>query len=652
MNYPATLDQALFDNRRSDRYIAYIDDQTDERSISFADLYRRALGILYHFQAFGIQPGDELILFTNSNEQFVDGFWACLLGGIVPVPIAVGISDDHRHKLLSVFDVLANPYIYTEDGLLQRLRNFGEAEGLQERVDSLSSKALRVEDVGSIGEPGKPRKMLPEDRAFIQFSSGSTGAPKGVVLTHGNLMTNIRGIVEGAGITSDDIALSWMPLTHDMGLIGLHLSMIVACVSHNIMDTRLFSRRPLAWMTRVSETRATITCSPNFGYKHFLRVYESRGLENLDLSRVRIIFNGAEPIAVPLCERFCREMARFDMPAVAMRPVYGLAEASVAVTIPKPGVAFRTITANRHTLKIGEPYESCPPGSEDAVSLPTVGVPIYGTELRIADDQANVLPEEIVGHIQIRGGNVTGGYYQKDGLDRSSFTADGWLDTGDLGLMSGGELVVTGRFKEIIFANGQNYYPHDIEQVVQEHAGIELGKVVACGARRGGAEEDELVIFLLYRAGLDEFEPLANNVRRIVTEHTGLEVDEVVPIQRVPKTTSGKITRRRLAGDYEDGVYDEVVLSLHDLRQLHHQGETTAVNALEQIISKICSEVVSDRKLHVHDNFFEIGISSLALAEIHERLDELYPDIIDVSDFFDYPTIRELADLVSRKSRQ
>jgi acyl carrier protein len=141
-------------------------------------------------------------------------------------------------------------------------------------------------------------------------------------------------------------------------------------------------------------------------------------------------------------------------------------------------------------------------------------------------------------------------------------------------------------------------------------------------------------------------------VRRAVTEHTGLEVDEVVPINRVPKTTSGKITRRRLAEDYEDGVYDEVVLTLHDLRQAHHRGETTAVNALEQIISRICSEVVSDRQLHVHDNFFEIGISSLALAEIHERLDELYPDLIDVSDFFDYPTIRELADFVARKSRQ
>ena len=465
-------------------------------------------------------------------------------------------------------------------------------------------------------------------------------------------MTNIGDIVERAGLQRRRHRLSWMPLTHDMGLIGLHLSMIVAGVSHYIMDTRLFSRRPLAWMTQVSEKHASITCSPNFGYKHFLRVYQSKGLEDLDLSQVRMIFNGAEPIAVPLCERFCREMERFDMPAIAMRPVYGLAEASVAVTIPQPGVAFRTITANRHTLKIGAPYTSCPPGSEDAVSLPTVGVPIYGTELRIADDDGNILAEDIVGHIQIRGGNVTAGYYQKEGLDRSPFTPDGWLDTGDLGLMSEGELVVTGRFKEIIFANGQNYYPHDIEQVVQEHAGIELGKVVACGARRGGAEEDELVIFLLYRAGLDEFEPIANNVRRAVTEHTGLEVDEVVPINRVPKTTSGKITRRRLARDYEDGVYDEVVLTLHDLRQAHHRGETTAVNALEQIISRICSEVVSDRQLHVHDNFFEIGISSLALAEIHERLDELYPDVIDVSDFFDYPTIRELADFLSRKTRQ
>jgi acyl-CoA synthetase (AMP-forming)/AMP-acid ligase II/acyl carrier protein len=650
VSYPATLNDALIANRRDDRHIAYINDQTDERPISFAELYERALGVLRHLQAFGIRPGDELILFTNSNEQFVDGFWACLLGGIVPVPIAVGISDDHRHKLLAVFATLANPYVYTEDGLLQRLRNFGELQDLARPVEALIERSLRVEDVQSIAEPGSPVAAQAKDRAFIQFSSGSTGAPKGVVLTHANLMTNIRGIVEGAGITADDVALSWMPLTHDMGLIGLHLSMVVANVSHYIMDTRLFSRRPLAWMTRASEKQATILCSPNFGYKHFLRVYESKGLENLDLSRVKIIFNGAEPIAVPLCERFCAEMARFQMPAVSMRPVYGLAEASVAVTIPTPGVPYRTITANRHALKIGEPYQSCLPGSEDAVVLPTVGVPIYGTELRIADNEANVLPDGTVGHIQIRGGNVTAGYYQKAGIDRSPYTADGWLDTGDLGLMYDGELVVTGRYKEVIFANGQNYYPHDIENVVQEHANLELGKVVAVGARRAGAEEDELVIFVLYRADLDDFEPIANRVRRAVTEQTGLEVDEVVPINRVPKTTSGKITRRRLATDYEDGIYDEIVLSLHDLRQAHHRGATTAVTALEQILARICHEVVTDRELDPNDNFFEIGISSLALAEIHERLDELYPDLIEVSDFFDYPTVRELAGFLARKA--
>ncbi len=650
MSYPATLNDALVANRRDDRHIAYINDQTDERPISFAELYQRALGVLRHLQAFGIRPGDELILFTNSNEQFVDGFWACLLGGIVPVPIAVGISDDHRHKLLAVFATLANPYVYTEDGLLQRLRNFGEAQGLARPVQALIERSLRVEEVQSIAEPGTPVAAQAQDRAFIQFSSGSTGVPKGVVLTHANLMTNIRGIVEGAGITADDVALSWMPLTHDMGLIGLHLSMVVANVSHFIMDTRLFSRRPLAWMTRASEKQATILCSPNFGYKHFLRVYESKGLENLDLSRVKIIFNGAEPIAVPLCERFCEQMARFHMPAVSMRPVYGLAEASVAVTIPTPGVPYRTITANRHALKIGEPYERCLPGSEDAVVLPTVGVPIFGTELRIADDEANPLPDGTVGHIQIRGGNVTAGYYQKAGIDRSPYTADGWLDTGDLGLMYDGELVVTGRFKEIIFANGQNYYPHDIENVVQEHADLELGKVVACGARRAGAEEDELVIFVLYRADLDDFEPIANRVRRAVTAQTGLEVDEVVPINRVPKTTSGKITRRRLATDYEDGVYDEVVMALRERRQTHHRGEITAATELEQLMVGICNEVVTDRELDPDDNFFEIGISSLALAEIHERLDERYPDLVDVSDFFDYPTIRELAALLARKA--
>ena len=334
---PDTLIGVLAANSGSDRRIHYLNGQDDRRSVAFGALRAAALGVLFHLQAFGARPGDRVILHTSSNEQFLDGFWACLLGGLVPVPVAVGISDDHRQKLLQVFAQLGNPMVYTEDAQLSRLRDYATASGTTAQVDALVRRSLIVERVTDISRPGREHPVTADDVAFIQFSSGSTSTPKGVVLTHRNLMTNIGAIIERGRFTDRDVSLSWMPLTHDMGLIGFHLCMFTANIEHTIMDTRLFSRRPLLWLEEASRIGATLLSSPNFGYKHFLKMYESKGLDGLDLSRVRLLFNGAEPISVALCRRFMQEMQRFGLPASAMYPVYGLAEASLAVSLPEPG---------------------------------------------------------------------------------------------------------------------------------------------------------------------------------------------------------------------------------------------------------------------------------------------------------------------------
>ena len=608
--------------------------------MGFAGLRATALGVLGRFQAFGMQPGDELVLFTGNNEQFIDGFWACLHGGIVPVPVAVGISDDHRHKLLTIFGQLQRPWIYTEEGQLARLREFAEAHGRLGEFESLSARALCVEHISELGGPGEVRAAAPEDTAFIQFSSGSTSDPKGVVLTHANVMTNIRGIIEHARFTPEDISLSWMPLTHDMGLIGFHLCMLAAGIEHTIMDTRLFSRRPLLWIQEASARGATLLSSPNFGYKHFLKVHESRGLGDVDLSRVRLIFNGAEPISVPLCQRFLETLAPFGLRAEAMYPVYGLAEASLAVSFPPPGRAPRSVSVDRRQLAIGQPCRTLS-ASGDALELMLLGRAIPGCALRIADDADRPVPAGSVGHIQIRGGNVTAGYH--GGVHPESFTADGWLRTGDLGFEHDGELVVTGRHKEIIFANGENCYPHDLESIIEAGAGIELGKVAVAGARRGEADEDELLVFLLHRGTAEDFIPVANRVRRHLTEQTALQVGHVVPVRSIPKTTSGKIQRTALAASYERGEFDELLGELDALRLAHHDPATEQESDVQRLLKQICASVVTDRRVGVDDDFFALGISSIALAQIFERIDEEYPGLLDIEDLFDKSTIRAIA---------
>src|SRR5580700_5623207 len=408
----ATLTEIIQGNRSFARHITYLEGENDAREVSFAELYERALGILYHLQRLGARRGDKLILFLNNNEQFIDVFWAAVLGGIVPVPVALGISDEHRHKLLRIARRLGTPFLYTERRSLERIGAFAAQAGETAVFEGLRTRAFLVDDLDDISRAGSVQRAQPDDTAFIQFSSGSTSEPKGVVLTHGNIIANWRGATEAAGFNEHDVSLSWMPLTHDMGLIGFHLVMIANRVHTHLMPTELFIRRPLLWLTLASRVRATILCSPNFGFKHYLKVLGERAVAGLDLSATRLIFNGAEPISVELCNEFLTRLEPAKLARNAMFPVYGLAEASLAVTFPEVGAPMRTITLNRHRQNIGSPVELVAKSDKDAVEVISEGKVIPRCQVRVTDDEDEPLPEDRIGNVQMTGDNVTGGYFE------------------------------------------------------------------------------------------------------------------------------------------------------------------------------------------------------------------------------------------------
>ena len=649
MPNPTTLAELITANRSYPGKITYLEGENDSREVSYEELYARAVGILHHLQRLGARRGDKLILFLASNEQFIDAFWAAVLGGIVPVPVALGISDEHRHKLLRIARKLGRPFIYTEKRSLERIGAFAAQANESDTFEGLRSRAFLVDDLSDISRAGQVHPARSDDVAFIQFSSGSTSEPKGVVLTHGNVIANARGVIEAARLEPDDISLSWMPLTHDMGLIGFHLIMFYARVHAHLMPTELFIRRPLLWLTFASRIRATILCSPNFGYKHYLKVLGDRPLEGLDLGSVKLIFNGAEPISVELCEEFLTRLAPASLPRESMYPVYGLAEASLAVSFPPPGAPMRTIALNRHRLGVGNPVELIDEGSRDAVRLVSEGRAIPYCNVRITDDEDQPMPEGRIGNLQMSGDNVTRGYYESPEVNAEAFTADGWLRTGDLALIHEGDLYVSGRAKEIIFVNGQNYYPHDLEAVTQRIGGLELGKVVAAGVRPRGAETEQLMLFVLHRGSVEDFLPIATQVARLINEQTGLEVAEVVPVKRIPKTTSGKIQRHLLEQSYVDGEFDVELKALAALREAHRGPETASRSVIEEKLRSICDTALGGRRVDVNDNLFELGASSLKLIEIHEQIDREYPGQIDLTELFDFPTIAELAQHLESK---
>jgi acyl-CoA synthetase (AMP-forming)/AMP-acid ligase II/acyl carrier protein len=643
MSTPATLVEVVEANRKIACSITYLEGEQNERSVSFADLYTRALGILYHLQRLGAKRGDHLILFLGDNEPFIDAFWGAVLGGIIPVPVALGISDEHRHKLLRIAGKLGNPYLYTDQRSLERIGSFATQVGASATFDKLKSRAFLVDQLDDISRPGKPHAAAPEDVAFIQFSSGSTSEPKGVVLTHRNILANCQGVSEIARLTEKDISLSWMPLTHDMGLIGFHIFMLVNRIHQHLMPTDLFVRRPLLWLTFASQKRATLMCSPNFGYRHYLKVLGDRPVDGLDLASVRLLFNGAEPISVELCEEFLTRMQPARLGRNTMFPVYGLAEASLAATFPTPGAALHTARLDRHHLSVGELAQEAPAGSKDTVNLVSVGRAIPHCQVRLCGDQGEAAPEGTVGHILISGDNVTKGYYEDAAVNAATFSAAGWLRTGDLGVMRQGELFITGRAKEILFVNGQNYYPHDLEGIAQAAEGLDLGKVVVAGVRPAEAQTDLIIVFVLHRGDVQEFLPIATEVSKLINEHTGLEVADVVPVKRIPKTTSGKIQRHLLEESYIAGEFSAELAELAALRAALRGPASASRSDIEEKIRNICDAALEGKKLDLHDNLFEVGASSLKLIEIHEQIDQQFPGQIDLTELFDFPTIAELA---------
>ncbi|HUO45012.1 MAG TPA: AMP-binding protein [Burkholderiales bacterium] len=643
-----TLNDALAARRDSVRGIDFIEGGNDDRRLPFRDLRDRALGLLRHFQACGAKPGSEMLLLVDSNQQFIDAFWAGVLGGIAVVPVAPGANDEHRNKFFRILQQLANPLLCTDSRVFSRYADFASAAGLTADIESLKPHTVLLDRIDDISRPGSPYTPAPDDIAFIQYSSGSTSEPKGVVLSHRNLLTNIRAIARGINLTDNDVGLSWMPLTHDMGLIGFHLTLLVADASHGLMPTALFVRRPQLWLAKAGEMRATLLCSPNFGYKHFLRTFTPEKAAQLDLSAVRLLFNGAEPISTALCEEFLTALAPSGLKRTVMFPVYGLAEASLAVAFPEPEIPYHTVMVRRETLNTGARVEIAE--SSDDVAFACVGRPVEGCAVRIADDDGQEVTPGVIGRILIRGDNVTHGYYRNPEATRAALSDDGWLDTGDLGFIADAGLVISGRRKEILFVNGQNYYPQDIEAVLERHAGVELGKAAACGVRPPDAETDRVLVFVLHRGDPASFIPVVKAVRKCVNEQVGIVVDHVIPVGRIPKTTSGKIQRYLLAQQYQAGEFNQSIAQLNALMAQDVTAESEQQDEVARALKEICDALITGKPVGLHDNIFELGTSSLTLAQIHQRIETVYPGKLQVTDFFDYPTISDLAGYLRKQS--
>jgi len=633
--------------------ITFINNSKQEEFMSYEEVYSLGKAVLHGLNTSGLRKGDKLVFQLDNSKNFIIAFWACIMGGIIPVPVTIGTNDELKNKVFSVLDILESSFLLTERNLLQGIDSF-QKQSSSLKINNMQIQAIIIEDLLSTNEDGTVIRTIEDDIAFIQFSSGSTGNPKGIVLTHKNLLSNVNAIIQGIKLNKNDKCLNWMPLTHDMGLIGFHLSALAVGIPQFIIHTFAFIKRPVLWMDKIHEHRITVTASPNFGYLFFLKGLKPDKAYNWDLSCIRLMINGAEPISADACSHFTEKLEKYNFCGNAFFNVYGLAEASLAVSFPPLGEGVKYLLIKRDSLKIGSKIEVYDENSNiTPVKLVDLGSAVNDCEVRICDASGEPLADDVVGHIHIKGANVTKGYYNVDSL--SVISSDGWLNTGDIGFICNGRVFVCGRAKDIIFINGQNIYPSDIEHIIERECDVKHGSVVATSAYCESAGRDIILLFVIFRGKIEEIVDLEGKIRRMVAMKMEIILDEVIPVHRFPKTTSGKIMRYELSDKFQKGEYTAQINELKQVkaasRNLYHNDRAEPLDR-KQVIKKLKMLAYETLGFEIEDldkSLLEYGVSSVRIIPLTAQIEETCGISLPVSTILDYPSINELASFMLNK---
>ena len=530
------------------------DEATVLGSLTYAELVTRARAVARGLIARDVTPGDRVALMLPTSIEYFIAFFGILYAGAIPVPIyppmRLSQIEDHLRRQIGILRNAGACLLIT---MPEGLRLAGLLRAQVESLNAIESVAYLV-DV-STATVDLPQPNNSDSVALIQYTSGSTGDPKGVVLSHSNLLANIRAMGGVMDASSADVFVSWLPLYHDMGLIGAWLGCLHFAAPLYAMSPLSFLVRPESWLWAMHRFRATFSASPNFGFELCLNKIADADLEGLNLSSLRMVANGAEPVSVQTLRRFIDRFGRYGFPAQAMAPVYGLAECSVGLAFPPLGRLPIIDRVNCDQLSAGGVAEPARPDDPKPLEIVPCGQPLPGHEIRIVDEAGRELGERREGRLEFRGPSTTHGYFHNEAKTRELFH-NGWLDSGDRAYIAGGDVCITGRIKDIVIRAGRHIYPQEVEDAVAEISGIRKGCVAVFGVTDRASGTERVVVLAETR----ETDPAARanmqaRAQEIAGDIAGTPPDEIVlaPPRTVPKTSSGKIRRSAAKELYESG---------------------------------------------------------------------------------------------------
>jgi amino acid adenylation domain-containing protein len=597
---------------------------------SYLELKETATKILTGLQQLGLKPKDKVILQLEQNLDFITAFWALVLGGFVPVPLATAPiyepDNSAAKKLHNAWQILDQPLVLTSEKLAAPIRNLAT----QLKIENL--KLATLNQLPSSTAKTNYHSAKPDDIALMLLTSGSTGIPKTVKLSHQNILNSIAATSQIGGFTSQDISFNWLPLDHPGPLIRCVIRMIYLGCQQIHAPTAMVLQDPLQWLDWLERYRVTTTWAPNFAFALLNDRAEEIKKRHWNFASLKSFLNTAEPIVPQTAIKLWELLNPHGLKKTAMHSSWGMAETSSGVTHSELYLSDFSTAENN--------------------SFAELGLPIPGTTLRIVDEQEQIVTEQTIGYLQVKGATVTSGYEQNLEANQEAFTADGWFKTGDLGFLDRGRLTITGRTKDVIIINGNNYYSHEIEGVVEEIAGVEISYTAACGIRQPNINTDRLAIF--FHTTISEDVTLLELLKKIqqqIVRKLGINPAYLIPVEPevIPKTSIGKIQRSQLKQRFEAGEFDSIVKSI-DILLSAARGQTSEGVApqteLEQQLALIWQDVLNVSKIGIDDNFFELGGHSILVFQIISRLREELKIELPIQDLFQAPTIAELSKLI------
>ena len=519
------------------------------RAYPFRELRDDAVQAAYRLIAADVKPGDRVALVAETSAEFAQLFFGVVYAGAWPVPLPLPTSFGGRD---SYIDQLRVQLDSCDPVMLIYPPELAEMAGAA--ATAVGTQGVAWDEL--LARPATPAELPPahrDDIAYLQYSSGSTRFPHGVVITHEALLNNLAAHSHGMQIDGTDRCISWLPWYHDMGLVGCFLSPIANQVSTDYLKTEDFARRPLAWLDLITRNPGTtLSYSPTFGYDICARRMSSqtKAADRFDLSRWRVAGNGADMIRPDVMQAFVDAFADAGFPATAFLPSYGLAEATLAVTLMPPGEGIRVELVEETQL-------SGVPAGEDRPqrfrAIVNCGKPVRDMRVEIREEDGTPLPERAIGKVWCSGPSVMVGYFRDQAATDACMT-DGWLDTGDMGYLSDGYLYIVGRAKDMIIVNGRNHWPQDIEWAVEQLPGFKQGDIAAFAITTPGGEETPAVLVQCRTSDADERRRLHDEIRERVRSVTGMNcVVELIPPRTLPRTSSGKLSRAKARNLYLAG---------------------------------------------------------------------------------------------------